>query len=160
MDSRGQLSLDFILAALFFIAAFQIILSMSQSLEQGQSGIAVQTQMNVIAENISSKVSQKAVFEGAGGESGFSFSIPLIVAPGRPSQSCEAKILSGPGSMVSVYYPTELAVKGSEEGSKFAEVKIANPAPSIYNEGFKCGFSYNCTFTAGSPSGSWACAES
>jgi len=164
MESKGQISLDFILAALFFIAAFQIILSMSQNLEQSELGIALQNQMDVIAENISAKVSQKMLLEGTGAESSFSFSIPLIVSPGRPSQGCEVEIDSAIGyERILVYHPTKLAAKAvpPEPGSKIVELKIANPAPAIGKADFKCGYSYNCVFTPANPPNpaSWSCSE-
>lgn len=147
MRSKGQLSLDFILAVLFFIAAFQIVFSMASALDSSQSNIAVKTQLDVIAENLALKFSNAKLLEGSE-IAQFSFSIPLITVPGEDTKSCEVFVTSGNSGTVVVHFP-------SQSSAKLSSKTVNAVIPSSFGSplAFRCGSSYSCSFS----SGSWSC---
>ncbi|HIH21566.1 MAG TPA: hypothetical protein HA222_02805 [Candidatus Diapherotrites archaeon] len=90
MDTKGQFSLDLIVAVLVFLVAVQIILSMTSGFEASQSKIATQNQLRDIAELTASKLSQLSILSAKGSQ--LSFEIPLLLVAGKPAQDCKVKV--------------------------------------------------------------------
>ncbi|MBS3058401.1 MAG: hypothetical protein J4478_03280 [Candidatus Diapherotrites archaeon] len=134
MDTKGQFSLDLIVAVLVFLVAVQIILSMTSGFEASQSRIATQNQLRDIAELTASKVSQLSILSAKGSQ--LSFEIPLLLVAGKPAQDCKVNVQK---TQISAIFK-----EGTLEEEKVI-IDLVDPGFKNSSNNLDCGKKVDCT---------------
>jgi hypothetical protein len=131
VNSKGQFSLDLIIAVVIFIVFASAIITIVQGFEKSQGNIAIQNQERAIGETVAAKLSQIPMLDK--GISDLNFEIPYLLVAGKPGQECN---ITKSADLITVAYGS-----GASAISVSVPFKIAN---TVSFSSLACGSLVNC----------------